>query len=191
MIARVSGFRSTLIDGATPQRLTPTLSRPGSACPDTSRRYVRRRCPSCRWHRVRCDSRPQWSGDEAFDIRHTGRQLGDEVDRAAGRAAPERERRWPFVHFDTISVEQITRVPAWIADAIAEDIAPRGEATDNRGVALIAALARSEGDTRHRAQRVFHAGEALFLQHLLGDDVDRLRRVEQRRRKLRNRGAEA
>ena len=121
------------------------------------------------------------AGGGAFDIGRAGRQLGDVVDGAAGRAAAEGESRRPLVDFNLVGIEQIARVPARIAETVAENITARGKAADDRAVALLAAFASRKRDSRYRTQRVFHADGALFLDDLLRHDVDGLRRILERR----------
>src|SRR4029079_10996270 len=116
----------------------------------------------------------------ALDEGLTGRKLRDIVDGAAGRAAAEGKRRRSFVDLDTINVEKIAGVPTGIAKPVAENIATGDEAADDRAVALLPALTGHERDAGDRAQRILHRGEAPFLDFLLRDHVDGLRRVEQR-----------
>ena len=122
------------------------------------------------------------AGDGAFDEVALERRLADEVDDAAGRAAAEQDGGRPLVDLDRVDREGVARIPAGIAHAVAEDVALRREAADVGRVALVAALAGAEGDPGDVAQRVPHGGAHLLLDHLLGDDVDGLRRVEDRGR---------
>src|SRR5262249_61637024 len=57
-----------------------------------------------------------------FDVARAGRQLGDVVDRATGRAAPDLECRRALVNLDTGDREHAAHVPARKADAVREQV---------------------------------------------------------------------
>src|SRR5262245_30669200 len=117
-----------------------------------------------------------------LDVARPGWQLGDVVDRAAGRPASERERRRTLVDLDAVDREHVAHVPSGIADAVAEQVAARNEAADDRAVALLGAFAGAEGDAGNVLQGLFDGADALLLDDRLRDDVDGLRHVEERHR---------
>src|SRR5262249_33913644 len=98
-----------------------------------------------------------------FDVARAGRQLGDVVDRAAGRAGPERERRRALVDLDAVDRDHVAHVPAGIADAVAEQVAARDEAADDRAVALLGTFAGAERDTGNVLQGLLDGADALLL----------------------------
>src|SRR5262249_33772626 len=86
---------------------------------------------------------------------------------------PERERRRPLVDLDPVDRECVTRIPTGIADAVAEKVAARDEAADDRPVALLGAFAGAESDPGNVAEHVFYGTGALLLDDRLRDVEDR------------------
>lgn len=123
----------------------------------------------------------QAAGDE---VARLGR-LGDQVDAAAHSAAAGVGRAGALGHLDLVDGEGFAAARTGAAYPVDEDRVLRVEAADDRAVAIgIATLAGTEGDARHRAQRIQQVGGGRFLQHLLRDHRDRARRVQQRRGEL-------
>ena len=106
-------------------------------------------------------------------------RLGHQVDRAAGRAAPEQHRRGAEEHLDAFQVEGVAREPAEVAAAVAEHVGLAGEAAQDEGVALTPAFAGADRDARDVAEGFAHGGGPLLLEHLLGHHRHRLGRVPQ------------
>ena len=123
-----------------------------------------------------------------LEIVRTGRQPGHIVDGAAGRAAAERECRRALVDFDAVDRERVAGIPAGIADAVAEQVAARDEAADDRAVALLAAFPGAEGDAGNVLQGLFDRRDVLLLDDRLRDHVNGLRHVEDRHRQARDAG---
>ncbi len=113
--------------------------------------------------------------------------LGDHVDGAGGRAAAVVGAGRALGDFHLLGVEHVARDGAHVAHAVHIDAVGGVEAAHVDGItrAGVAVLARVEGaGAGHVAQRLGQRGGALFLQHLLLDDGDGLRRVHQRLREL-------
>ncbi len=88
---------------------------------------------------------------------------------------------------DLLHIERVAIVAAEVAHAVEEDIVAGGEASDGEVVALCAAFARGDADAGHVAQGIAQCGRSLVLDDVLGNDIDGLRRVDQRLRELRQR----
>ena len=108
-----------------------------------------------------------------------GGKLADLIDDAPGRTAPEQDRGGALQHLDLLQVEGVAVIVSEIADAIEEYIRSRDEAPDRGRVALKRELACAQADARHVAKRVVEVADRAVLEHLVGDDLDGLGRIEQ------------
>jgi hypothetical protein len=125
--------------------------------------------------------------DSAADLVERGelRCLGDLVDDAAGRAAPEQDRRRALQDLDRLQVAGVAGILAEIPHPVDEDVVTGREAPEGEVVALAAAaLAGGERHAGHGTERVAQDEERTLLHDLLGDDRDGLRRVVDRVRQL-------
>jgi len=109
------------------------------------------------------------------------RFLAHQVDAAAGRATTANRRVRAFADFDVFHGEDFTALRTGVAHAVQIGVALGVEAADERTVALrVAAFTSTEGNARHGTQGVLHIQRAGVLEHLLRDDGDRARGVDQR-----------
>src|SRR4029077_4363408 len=92
------------------------------------------------------------AADGAADLVERGelRRLADLVDDAAGRAAPEEDRRGPLEHLDRLEVEGVAGVLTEVAHPVDVDVVAGREAAQGEVVALAPArLARGQADAGH------------------------------------------
>ena len=128
------------------------------------------------------------AGDLAALQRAQRRRPGDLVDGAAGRAAPEQDRRRPFQHLDRVKVERIARVAAEVAHAVEVHVVARIEAAQRQVGALPARFAGPDRDARGVAEDIAERGRHPVFHHLARGDVDHLRGVDDRLGQLHDRG---
>ena len=94
------------------------------------------------------------------------RNLGEDVDRSAGIAAPAQRRIRSAHDLHRIDREHFAILCAKVAHAIDEDAALTVEAADEGPIAdRIAALGRTEGDAGHGAQGIGERGRSGLLDH--------------------------
>ncbi|MOA04413.1 hypothetical protein D3C78_1239650 [compost metagenome] len=115
--------------------------------------------------------------------------LADQVEAATGGAGAGVGRARTLAHFHLLDVEHLAGLRGDVAQAVDEGVALGVEAANDRPVAgRVATLAGPEGDARGGAQRIGEGQRAGVLDHLLGDDGDRLGGLAQRRGVLLRRG---
>jgi hypothetical protein len=106
------------------------------------------------------------------------RRLGHLVDHAPRGAAAEQGRRRPLQDLNRFIVKGIPCVDTGIAQAIEKIIIAHRKTAQVDKIAMRAAFAGVQRDARHVFERVLQIVDALFLDNLLGNHVDGLRRVE-------------
>ena len=178
-------------DGATPQLLLCTTSRPGTSDDGEHRGHAHRGAGDRIERRIGVDGDARIAGVAAAERRARERlrlrRLRDEIDRAAGAAASRDGAGRTLHHFDLLEIEGVARVRAALAHAVEQDVVARAESAHAERVArnAAAALPRLERDARRVAQHVAQRRRALREKDFIGNDRDRARSVEQRLRELR------
>ena len=107
------------------------------------------------------------------------RAFGDTIDDAATATAPKNHSIGAFVHFNAVDIIKTAEILDVIAQSIDEKVRCRIVAAQRNLVAVPLALAR-----RHAGQQADEIGnrpDRLIADLLIGDDVDCLRHVEDRR----------
>ena len=108
--------------------------------------------------------------------------LAHQVDAAAGRATTADGGVRALADFDVFDGEDLAALRTGVAHAVQVGVALRVETADERTIALrVAAFTGAKSDARHGAQRVLHVQRAGVFEHLLRNDSDRARRIDQRR----------
>jgi len=108
-----------------------------------------------------------------------GGHLAHFVDNAAGGSATELDACGAFEDFYLLEVEAVAVVAAEVADAVEEDIVPRGKAADGEVVALGSAFAGGDADAGNVADGVEEGAVLFVLEDEVGDLDDGLGRVEE------------
>ncbi|GAB7547989.1 hypothetical protein CS8_076820 [Cupriavidus sp. 8B] len=117
-------------------------------------------------------------------------RLADDVDAAAGRAAPIIGARRALGDLDRFDIEHFARLRADIAEAIEKGAGLGIVAADKGAVAnRVATLARAKGDAGNGAQYLAEAGRRRALDELVRDHGDGLGHIEQRAGRLDRRRA--
>ena len=108
-------------------------------------------------------------------------RLADEVDRATDRTGAGVHGVRTVDEFDLFEIERIrSRVLRAVAHAVDRDVVAAGESAQIDAVSVTAAaFAGTERDTGQRAEDIAQGQQVLFLDDLLRNDRDALRRVDE------------
>ncbi|NYH15881.1 hypothetical protein GGD41_003109 [Paraburkholderia bryophila] len=127
-----------------------------------------------------------------FVERIIGRQLARHQHGAARATLPVQHRNRTADHIDTVEEVRIDtrrRIPGRAHETHAVEVGVVAEIETARRDLVEANVVVLSGDARHIAQRGIHRLRGLVVHLLTRDDGNRLRRLDQRRVRLRTRGA--
>ena len=118
-------------------------------------------------------------------FRLIGRQVMDDVDRSAGRAAAEQRRARALQHLDPLdAVQRVRQAVALVAVREAVGIDARVEPADQEVVVEAEAVAAAAPDAAGIADRILQRHAALRVDGAPVDDLDTRRYLGQRRARL-------